>query len=233
MTSTVLDVTVLLLCVSASVVALGVNDAGGPNGPTASDAADRLVTETTTVTYADDGAPNGTRRVHATRAELLALIVERDAGRTFGRRVVESVRAGLGPRTRIDATVESREDEDGGNRAGSGVPAAFPRLTGPAVRGGGGPPAVRRHGMPQSAQVGGASSPKQGAGDTVPARAVNDRGSEAGSAPSNSVAVGPEPPRNADVSAAVVTQPIPTTIGGNAEESWSSEGVVRIVVRRW
>ena len=76
MTSTVLDVTVMLLCVSASVVALS---AGGlPNGagaPTASESADRLSTETVTGTYTDPSAPGGDRTIHATRAELLALLV--------------------------------------------------------------------------------------------------------------------------------------------------------------
>ena len=117
MTSTVLDVTVLLLCVSASVVALGAIDVGGPNGPTADDAADRLVTETATVTYSDGDAPNGTRRIHATRAELLALIVDRAAdGRAktaFERRAIGAVRTGIGPRTRIDVAVDepTRTDE--------------------------------------------------------------------------------------------------------------------------
>jgi hypothetical protein len=49
MTSTVLDVTVLLLCVSASVVVLGGVDVDpGPSGGTAADAADRLTTADTT-----------------------------------------------------------------------------------------------------------------------------------------------------------------------------------------
>ncbi|RLM76304.1 hypothetical protein [Halorubrum sp. Atlit-26R] len=116
-TSTVLDVTVLLLCVSASVVALGASDAGGPDGPTATDAADRLVSETATVTYPDDDAPNGTRRIHATRAELLALIAdgaaEGDAKGAFDRRAIGAVRTGVGPRTRVDVAVDepTRTDE--------------------------------------------------------------------------------------------------------------------------
>jgi hypothetical protein len=109
-TSTVLDVTVLLLCVSASVVALGASDAGGPDGPTASDAADRLVTETATVTYAEDGSPNGTRRIHATRAELLALVAGRvadwGAKKAFDRRAIDAVRTGVGPRTRVDVGLD-------------------------------------------------------------------------------------------------------------------------------
>ena len=110
MTSTVLDVTVLLLCVSASVVALGASDVGGPDGPTADDAADRLVTETATVAYPDDDAPNGTRRVHATRAELLALIAggatDGRAKGAFDRRAIGAVRTGIGPRTRVDVAVD-------------------------------------------------------------------------------------------------------------------------------
>jgi hypothetical protein len=117
MTSTVLDVTVLLLCVSASVVTLGASDVGGPDGPTADDAADRLVTETATVAYPDDDAPNGTRRVHATRAELLALVADRvrngAAKRAFDRRAIETVRTSVGPRTRVDVAVDgpTRTDE--------------------------------------------------------------------------------------------------------------------------
>jgi len=74
-TSTVLDVTVLLLCVSASVVALGAADSDRrAAGPEVAEVADLIVTETVTVTYASAEAPNGTRTVHATRAELLALV---------------------------------------------------------------------------------------------------------------------------------------------------------------
>ncbi|EMA65820.1 hypothetical protein C461_14006 [Halorubrum aidingense JCM 13560] len=111
MTSTVLDVTVLLLCVSASVVALGPAGSGvGSDGPPAADVADRVATETVTVTYEAPDAPNGTRTVHATRAELLAMIAvpeERGPDGTasssaFEKRVRSAVDGGLGPRTRID-----------------------------------------------------------------------------------------------------------------------------------
>ena len=134
MTSTVLDVTVMLLCVSASVVAL--SSGGIPNGagtPTASESADRLTTETVTVTYVAPDAPGGTRTAHATRAELLALLasgnaadagddastddgvttgdgVTTDQSRSvdpFEKRALAAVAAGLDDRTRIDARVRA------------------------------------------------------------------------------------------------------------------------------
>ena len=73
MTSTVLDVTMMLLCVSASVITLGAIESG-PDAVeyTAADAADRLVTETVTVTYAVDEQGYDNRTVHATLVELLA-----------------------------------------------------------------------------------------------------------------------------------------------------------------
>ena len=209
-TSTVLDVTVLLLCVSASVVALGASDIGGPDSPGASDAADRLVTETATVTYADADAPNGTRRVHATPAELLALIAERDADGAFDRRATEIVRAGLGPRTRVDVTVETDGERDAG-----GSPAFPPRDTRPAW--------VERGAYPRPI-----------ADTVVPGWAADGRASgEESTERSDAVAVGPEPPRNADVSLTVTRQPVPTGVDRDRREIRSPEGVVRIVVRRW
>ncbi|GAA0548778.1 hypothetical protein [Halorubrum ejinorense] len=203
MTSTVLDVTVLLLCVSAGVVVLGASDAGAPDGPTATDAADRLVTETVTVTYRDGDAPNGTRRVHATRAELLALLVERDANGAFDGRAVEAVRAGLGPRTRADATVRGDDEADGDT-------AAAPE------------------------RIASASSPVPSAGGAVPARVIGEPDRSTSTTESRKrVAVGPKPPRNADVAVAVVRQPIPgRSVDGPGREGGSA-GVVRIVVRRW
>ncbi|TKX74288.1 hypothetical protein EXE46_09950 [Halorubrum sp. GN11_10-6_MGM] len=196
MTSTVLDVTVLLLCVSASVVTLGASGVGGPEGPTASDAADRLVTETATVTYPDGGAPNDTRRVHATRAELLALVAERvaDGGTkaAFDRRAVDAVRTGVGPRTRVDVTVDepTRTDE-------------------------------RVAGVPERYRTRGESS------------STASFGSSAGET-RWTVAVGPEPPRDATVSVAVVRQPLPGgTDVGSAPDTADAGAVVRIVVRRW
>ena len=198
-TSTVLDVTVLLLCVSASVVALGASDVGAPDGPTATDAADRLATETVTVTYRDGDAPNGTRRVHATRAELLALLVERDADGAFDRRAVETVRAGLGPRTRVDAAMRG-DDEASDNAAAD--------LEG----------------------IASGSAPITLSAGAVPVRTIGgpDRSTSATESRQR-VAIGPEPPRNADIAVTIVRQPIP---GRSADEA-SQEGVVRIVVRRW
>lgn len=215
-TSTVLDVTLLLLCVSASVVTLGAIDVRGPDSPTAGGAADRLVAETTTVTYADADAPNGSRRVHATRAELLALVVERDADRPFDRRAVEAVRAGLGPRTRIDASVKTTGDSAAGDRGVPALPPSLTRLASATGRVAGGLPGSRSPGRPRLARP--ASDREPGDGSTGPA---------------NSVALGPEPPRNADISVAVVTQPIPGDIGNAADRSRESKGVVRVVVRRW
>ncbi|MYL17282.1 hypothetical protein GLW36_11600 [Halorubrum terrestre] len=219
-TSTVLDVTVLLLCVSASVVALGASDVGGPDGPTAADAADRLVTETAAVSYSDEGAPNGTRRAHSTRAELLALVAVRDADGAFDREAVEAVRAGVGPRTRVDVTVRRGGESDADDTV--------------AATGGGG-----SHGAPGAPRTrgGAAASPHSIAGEAVPVGGVDGRGgrdraddtSDAGVA----VAVGPEPPRNADVGVAVVRQPVPDRFDGDRGERRSSGGVVRIVVRRW
>ncbi|MDB9235572.1 DUF7284 family protein [Halorubrum ezzemoulense] len=138
-TSTVLDVTVLLLCVSASVVALGASDAGGPDGPTATDAADRLVTETETVAYPDEGAPNDTRRIHATRAELLALVAERVGDRgtktAFDRRAIDAVHTGIGPRTRVDVALDGptrTAERVGGVPERYRAPGAF-RTTEPAA----------------------------------------------------------------------------------------------------
>jgi hypothetical protein len=192
MTSTVLDVTVLLLCVSASVVALGASDPSGHGGPTATDVADRLVTETATVAYPDADAPNETRRVHATRAELLALVVARDAATAFDRRAVGVVRDGLGPRTRVDATVAVDE--------------------------------------PTRPSDGNGFADDEGVRGSADAMAVRD---EAAADPGGAVAVGPEPPRSADVVVAVVRQPIPDRFDGPSDGHRSSAGVVRIVVRRW
>ena len=196
MTSTVLDVTVLLLCVSASVVALGASDAGGPDGPTATDAADRLVTETATVTYSDEGAPNDTRRVHATRAELLALVAERIGdGRSkgaFDRRAVDAVRTGIGPRTRVDVTVDepARTDE-------------------------------RVAGVPERYRTRGESPTTASSGSSADETRWT-------------VAVGPEPPRDATVGVAVVRQPLPGGTDAESAPDIAETGpVARIVVRRW
>ncbi|ELZ38106.1 hypothetical protein C471_10996 [Halorubrum saccharovorum DSM 1137] len=121
MTSTVLDVTVLLLCVSASVVALGAADGGrGETGPEAAEVTDLIATETVTVTYASEEAPNGTRTVHATRAELLALVAagddvsdeKRASKEAFESEALAAVGRGIGPRTRIDAEAGARSSDE-------------------------------------------------------------------------------------------------------------------------
>ena len=107
MTSTVLDVTVLLLCVSASVVILGGVDADPTSSKrTAADAADRLVTETATVRYDSDREREDSRVVHATLVELLVAatsVTDTDAaGTRFRSKALEVVADALGPHTRVD-----------------------------------------------------------------------------------------------------------------------------------
>ncbi|MFC6754855.1 DUF7284 family protein [Halorubrum tibetense] len=111
MTSTVLDVTVLLLCVSASVVLVGAaDDRSAPSGPeyTATDAADRLVTETATVAYPVPGTDGGSRTVHATLVELLTMAATADGTADpamtdrFRHRALATVADALGQRTRVD-----------------------------------------------------------------------------------------------------------------------------------
>ncbi|MDZ5810273.1 hypothetical protein U4E84_02745 [Halorubrum sp. AD140] len=227
MTSTVLDVTVLLLCVSASVVTLGgVGDDADVRGPTAAETADRLVTETETVTYRSPAAANDTRTVHATRAELLALLVgnngeraghqqrtDGDGGASFELRATEAVEAGLGPRTRIDVDVPTAN-----------------RTAGPETptddRSDAGPRTGRR--LVGAVESPGASTPSvTSEGDGT---AIDHDGSDRGGSGRNGrsappVTVGGEPPRDADVTTAVVTQPAP--------DGTEATGPVRIVVRRW
>jgi len=226
-TSTVLDVTVLLLCVSASVVALGgvgVDTGGSGPTPTADETADRLVTETVTVRYRTPEAANGTRTVHATRAELLALLVagagrsgtvdRRDdaTGNAFESRSREVVAAGIDGRTRIDATVPADASVEGdAERAATGRRAADHRV----VRRSAGP--IAAAGTPNapraSHRIGTASEPRQNGERRPTAEGVE------------TVAVGPEPPRNADVATAVVSHPAPSAA--------ETDEPVRIVVRRW
>lgn len=119
MTSTVLDVTLLLLCVSASVVMLaGIEGGSGPEtGGVAGDAADRLVTETATVTYEVAGEDHDSRTVHATLVELLVMAIgQRDTGsetreprvdERFRPEAIEAVEHAMGPRTRVDVRYET------------------------------------------------------------------------------------------------------------------------------
>lgn len=166
MTSTILDVTVLLLCVSASVVALGpAGSEVGSDGPPAADVADRVATETVTVTYETPDAPSGTRTVHATRAELLAMIAvpeERGPDGTasssaFEKRVRSAVDGGLGPRTRIDVrTAEAPATEaETGNTTDD--PASVEIFDGRQPSGRGGSPASEpsASGSPASGTVAG------------------------------------------------------------------------------
>ena len=235
MTSTVLDVTVLLLCVSASVVALGgAGDVGGEvgvRGPTPGEVADRLSTETVTVRYRAPDAADDTRTVHATRTELIALLVangersdaESDAaegrtdtnGSSFDARARSTVVAGIDERTRIDATIPTAGTRD--------RPTAFAtadrraanyrsgrRAAGPIVISGtaNAPKPPRRSG-------------RLGDDDSK----GSDAGYSAATGPGETVTIGAEPPRSADVATAVVTHPIPRDSG--------EERLVRIVVRRW
>ncbi|MFC7324714.1 hypothetical protein ACFQMF_08990 [Halorubrum rutilum] len=230
MTSTVLDVTVLLLCVSAGVVTLsGVGGDVGVRGPSAGETADRLVTETVTVRYRAPAAANGTRGIRATRAELLALLVadvggsngergaaqDRDNGtaEAFESRATAAVAAGLGERTRIDATVPT--------------PANRGRGTGGATAGHSAPTRrdVRRGAEPRAVlEASNASEPARrddsgrGSNRSEPARS-------AAAEPTAPVTVGAEPPRGADVVTAVVTHPMPS--------GTEADGAMRIVVRRW
>ncbi len=232
MTSTVLDVTVLLLCVSASIVALGgVGGEVGMRGPTADEAADRLVTETVTVRYRAPEAANGSRTIHATRAELLALLVARpgktDGGRSatrdrdatdvngFEARAAAAVATGLDERTRIDATVPAPESRERGTQR----PTSDRRV--PNHRGGrraAGPIAVT--GTPNAPRV-----PRR-VGPHADGDPRGDEGRRSGATRNErTVAVGVEPPRNVDVATAVITHPAPSATGREAS--------VRIVVRRW
>ncbi|GAB7009989.1 DUF7284 family protein [Halorubrum trueperi] len=223
MTSTVLDVTVLLLCVSASAVTLGAtgSDIGGSE-PTAAEVADRLATETVTVTYRSEGAPDRTRTVHATRAEMLAILASERGGGTnasesndrFGTTVEAAIGNGLGRRTRIDAeAVMTSTNEESATSSDRTADEAFRWAT-------------------NGAETATRSPSDQG----IPWRLDRARGSGSGTNDKDEtgsegekaiepVAVGSDPPRNADVTAAVVTQPVSNEI--DDVES------VRIVVRKW
>ena len=232
MTSTVLDVTVLLLCVSASVVALGgAGDAGGEvgvSGPTPDEVADRLSTETVTVRYRAPEAPDDARTVHATRAELIALLVANgkrsgsgpdaaevraDAnGSAFGPRARSAVVAGIDERTRIDATIPTA--------GGRGCPTAFATADRRSAeyrtgRSPAGPIAV----------AGTANAPEPPRRSGRLGDDGGDAGRSAAAESGETVVIGAEPPRSADVAPAVVTHPVPGDPG--------AERLVRIVERRW
>jgi hypothetical protein len=189
MTSTVLDVTVLLLCVSASVVILGGVDTDPTSTErTAADAADRLVTETATVRYVTDAERNKTRSVHATLIELLiaAATVEPDTDTTavrFRSLALEAVTDALGPRTRVDVRRSIRP----GDRAASTADATDD--------------------------------------ETVTVVGTDATSVSNGDGSTTVVSVGPSPPPDADVSAAVVRHP--TASRGDGGESR------QVVVRVW
>lgn len=243
MTSTVLDVTVLLLCVSASVIVLG--DVGGDigtEGPTVDDVADRLVTETVTATYDAPDAPGGTRTVHATRAELLAMLAVADGRNAdanseqhaaFGSSARSAVSEDLGPRVRVDvramgptatATERNATDSSTAEPLGSGIESAGDA---PAID-----ETIRSVGPPwQSANETGTPSWPTAATGTPWSVALGDEiaGSEGGTERKETIrgetAIGASPPKTADTTTAVIDHPAP---GGTGDIE-----VVRIVVRRW
>jgi len=221
MTSTVLDVTVLLLCVSASVVALGgVGGSVGTDEPTAGDVADRLATETVTATYEAPEAPGGEQTIHATRAELLAVLAVADGKSdddanseryaAFESSARSVVREGLGPRVRIDV----RALAPTATAAGEG--ATDPFATGPAWR------AVNETGTASWPTTAGGTPWSVALGGSAP---TGGGAVERGETVWSEIAVGPSPPRTADTTTAVVDHPAP----GDTEGIES----VRIAVRRW
>ncbi len=244
MTSTVLDVTVLLLCVSASVVALGAADRDrGAVGPEASEVGDLIATETVTVTYASAEAPNGTRTVHATHAELLALVAAEDGGdrgenaprEAFESEALAAIDRRIGPRTRIDAEVELKgSDGPADETEGASEAASIDAVTGSPRR------APNRSAAPigprrwRFGSDGFVRDPAGAIGRGVPWRLdrkeFGDRSSETKVSTAESelpkpITVGSDPPRGADVTATVITQPAPN-------DSKPVE-TVRIVIRRW
>lgn len=244
MTSTVLDVTVLLLCVSASVVALGAADGDREvTGPEAAEVADLIATETVTVTYASAEAPNGTRTVHATRAELLALVAAESEGggeKRAAREAFESearrvIGRGIGPRTRIDAEVETEASRTSANETGGGSGAPSPDVAdGTPRRASNASAAPARPTGWGFGPDGIGRSPTTTGGTGIPWRidrrhddagSPETEGTTAGSKSPDPVTVGSEPPRGADVTVAVIAHPSP-----NATDA---AGTVRIVIRRW
>ena len=227
MTSTVLDVSVLLLCLSAGVVLItGVDHTPNSSAPTATDVADRLTTETVTVTYEPRDGPTDRRTVHATPAELLAMQVtaaetrsgensDRAAG--FVSRSQSVVAAGLRPRTRIDVRRVSSESKAPSVEwitevaARASTQGQFP---------------VRDMRTPAGEAISDRVSHRPNTGAKprwnhaereTDSRKANDRVSTV-------VAIGPEPPRRVDSTSAIVRHPTPPA---------SSATEIQIVVRRW
>jgi len=243
-TSTVLDVTVLLLCVSASVVALGAAD--GDRGATrteVAEVADRIATETVTVRYPSAEAPNTTRTVHATRAELLALVavgVGGNNGRHPSRAAFESealsaVKRGIGPRTRIDAEVETRAEGSSNDEVRSESEVQLADSPGGErrwTRNGSAAPTDPRGWRFGSEETDRSLNEATGVG--IP-WLINRGDRDSGRSEEESrmartevpepIAVGSAPPRGAEVTVAVITHPAPDRSG--------LTGTVRIVIRRW
>lgn len=259
MTSTVLDVTVMLLCVSASVVALGAPGGDvGNRGPTADDVADRLVTETVTVTYESSESPNGTRTIHATRAELLAILVSEGRGKsadsetnnTFRSRSRAAISGGLGPRTRIDVRVTAAKEEDetvvptetsterSAGRYPSGNTTTSEGETGTTgiswwSAGDTETPSSTNETETPSLAASATGTPwdvelREGRNDRNGRNGRSDRDGDASAREEwahETVTIGMEPSRNAEITTTIVTQPAPSGAETN--------GLVRIVVRRW
>lgn len=244
MTSTVLDVTVLLLCVSASVVALGAADGDrAATGPEAAEVGDLFATETVTVTYASAEAPNGTRTVHATRAELLALMAagnddggeKRASRRAFESEALAAIERGIGPQTRIDAEVRESASDGTDDEAESESEARSPdTAAGSARRASNSSAAPTGPGGWRFGSEGIDRNPAAAIGTGVPWRIDREEDSDSNSetqgpatesGSSDPITVGSEPPRGADVTVAVLTHPAP-----NGSEA---TGAVRIVIRRW
>lgn len=221
MTSTVLDVTVMLLCVSASVVALG-GIGGEPSGFTnevtdVERTADRLATETATVRY---GATDEGDRysVHATLAELLVMATWNDTtGRDpgsedgdgdadeFTAAALATVSDAFGPRTRIDvqaAAHERAEDGAGTNRE---------RPDGRASRDVG----WTRGSNGKTIET----DPRDEAIGIGMPRTPNEPD------PPHET-IGSEPPRGATVTTAVATSPVPDAVSNDTNRA-------RFVVRVW
>ncbi|SEH37635.1 hypothetical protein SAMN05192561_101231 [Halopenitus malekzadehii] len=146
MTSTVLDVGLFLLCVSASVgTVTGVVPIGTDPDPHVDDLADRIATETATISYDTDAGHE--RRHHATLAEHLALAaivpesesedeIERRSERTYRDEVSAAVERRLDPRTAVTVRVPSAAEDSGSEDGG------IDRRTAMAV--GGEPPSTAR-----------------------------------------------------------------------------------------
>lgn len=228
MTSTVLDVTVMLLCVSASVVALGAVDGGAAaSSPETVEVADLIATETVTVTYASSEGPNGTQTIHATRAELLALLAAGEgrsdgtaaSAKAFESAVKRAVRHGTGRRTRIDAKVVTKTPRESATKLAD-------RSKEPPERSSVGSTGLIADRFEYETEPTDETRvPWRVYREPRGGRHQDDRKAATASDRLGPVTVGSEPPRGVAVAAAVITHPLP---GGN-----DGEKRVKIIVRRW